>query len=116
MNENKSGYELRDASDVKASIARCQEFVERVCLGVLSDCEAESRIVSKKVMEDSLFSAFQSWATSPAAAPVLGMSGEVSAVFLATHESQFRARFQPAIDRAYANWERANSVNGGMAN
>jgi hypothetical protein len=116
MNENKNGYEPRDASDVQSSIARSQAFVERVCLGVLSDCATEGRVISKQVMTDCMFAAFLTWAISPGAARILGMSGEVSAVFLAAHGSEFRARFAPAIDSAYASWDRANSVNGAHAN
>ena len=108
--------ELHNEGDVQSSIGRCQAFVERVCLNALSDCATKGLVVSKTMLADAVFAAFHSWASSPAAERVLGMSAEISGVFLAAHESRFRATFAPAIDSAYASWERANSVNGAIAN
>jgi hypothetical protein len=116
MSERNGAGELHNEGDVQSSVARCREFIERVSLCVLSDCATEGRVISKQTMMDCMFDAFLTWATSPGAARILGMSGEVSAVFLAAHGSEFRARFAPAIDSAYASWDRANSVNGAHAN
>jgi hypothetical protein len=116
MNNGNGAVEPLNEGDAQASIARCQEFVERVCLNALSDCATMGLVVSKAVLADSVFAAFQSWARSPASERILGMPAAVSSVFLAAHESRFRATFAPAIDSAYASWERANSVNGAIAN
>src|ERR1700675_4790561 len=116
MQNVNGAVELHNEGDVQASIERCQAFVARICLNVLCDCATEGRDISKEVMLDSMYSAFLAWATSKNAEPILGMSSQVASLFLAAHGSQFRARFQPAVDHAFEAWSRANAVNGTIVN
>jgi hypothetical protein len=59
---------------------------------------------------------FREWLSRPEAEEMIGMAPEIAAWFFDRRRNEFRARFQPSIDRAFETWAIAARANGGLAN
>lgn len=110
---------LRDSEEAKKSangsdVGRCQDFVERITLEVLSKCDSEHRALPREVMLTCILCAFKGWVASPEAQAITGLMPDVAASYLDDRMEKFIAKFQPSVERAYQAWTDASRVNGSV--
>jgi hypothetical protein len=91
-------------------------FIERLALSIIAKFQADGLSLTKEFLLECFVDFFRQEMGSSDLEAVTGIPAEIMVVFFDDRRSQFRARYAPCVDRAFAAWEAAARANGGVAN